>query len=497
MNPEKPVEPVTKQLRNRTISVEQRESKKKGSKPNPFIALKDTVEEASTSQEQNLNSSDNESENNVSQNDSQISNSEAETSVIQVPQNNTVSPIIIKVEAASSEETDDDDSDVGGTVENPNNLEAEVEQNDIPEELIEQIDNPQEIMAENAISITDLVEVIPKVSDEKTLEHFISIVDNLTTQVPAAQMPIFLIVIKSRIIGKAFQAIKGKVLDDWNAIKTTLQTHLDVKIDYSTALNRLTRIKQERDDTLKCFIEKIRDALAVLNKVTAKDIPEGSRPQVILINDATAKNTFEAGLGNHSLKTVTIAAQKTSFVDSYSFATNQEQTNFPNRVETDKKDGFKPKVENKSGYCFKCNQTGHRAYNCFKPNSPPRQNNSPPTFNRNNSYNGPNPYKNYDNNNRFNNSPNTNQNFRNDNNYQRNAPASQGFNRNNQNGFAPRPNNGWNDYNNQNRQSRPNNGPPRNQNGQTENRNANIRTIREAEEDWDAISPLEVTETGN
>lgn len=527
-----PTEEVIRYLRGRTVSVDTKITQKKPSKskPNPFSALKETEEE-NTSENQNLPSVVNiETDENIAHSSNQESNSQArispviltfsefnsnlapdqrvnlDTSVEEEDQENSNTEAIkIKPEPVSNnnsetESEDDVANDNSEPLENNDNLNVHNQgviqiQAEIQPEIQPEIhNNPEENMAA-AISITDLVEVIPKVSDEKSLEHFIAIVDNLTTQVPEEQLPMFLIVVKSRIIGKAFQAIKGKTLADWNEIKATLQAHLDVKIDYSTALNRLTRIKQDRDETLRSFIEKIRDALAVLNKVTVKDIPLASQAQVILINDATARNTFEAGLGNHSLKTVTIAAQKTSFVDSYSFATNQEQTNFPTK---ERKEEAKSKPEPKTMVCFKCNQVGHRAINCFKSNSPPRRNNTSPDFVRNNSYNGPNLYRNYDNN-RPNNSQNFNRSPRdNNNNYQRNAPVNQNYNRNNQNGFSSNPNNGWNSYNNPNRQNRPN-VDQRNQNaiGPAEHRNSNIRTIRETEENWDEISPLEVNEAGN
>lgn len=503
---------TVRKLRGRTISIEQTQKKTSKSKPNPFSALKvpeesetpetDSTQGASSStQPQTLPiTPSNESSSNLAHSIGQ--QSELEAPIIEGKLDNP-NPVHIKIETSSSDEANTEESANEDRTSDTENRVIDTEaDNQINKINQENPNNEEDIMAV-AFSLTNLSEVIPKVTDEKSLEHFVFTVDNLVSEITELQKPLFLVIVKSRIVGKAYQAIKGKTFANWEEIKTTLQTHLEMKIDYSTALNRLTRITQKYDETLKAFIERIRDALGVLNKVTAKDIPQESRAQVILINDATAKNTFEAGIKNQALKTVTIAAQKATFVDSYSFASNQEQTNFPSK---DKKEDSK-KTEEKTIVCFKCNKVGHRAFNCFKSNSPPRRDNGPPNVTRSNSYNGPNSYKSFDNT-RSNSYQNLNQNSRsnnhnyqsreNYNNYQRSAANSQSFNRNNPNGFSSRPTNGWNNNNNQTRQNRPNY-EQRSQSamGHSENRNANIRTVRETELDWDEISPANVTETGN
>lgn len=218
-----------------------------------------------------------------------------------------------------------------------------------------------------AFTATQYVDLIPKCEDEKTVEQFVSIVDGLYSGINDENTRlIFTAIIKSKILGKAFNAIKGKNQDTWANIKTHLVAGLEDKLDPAMASNKLIQIRQKKSESLKEYISRIKEALADLDKVSIRGtVHEQVKTHVLQLNDATAKNTFEFGLWNRQLKTIVVAAQKATFSESQSFAVNQQQTNFPDLKEEEENNMKSNKSPNKKDViCFKCNYKGHIAPDC-------------------------------------------------------------------------------------------------------------------------------------
>lgn len=84
-------------------------------------------------------------------------------------------------------------------------------------------------------SSSQLFDIIPKYSDEYSVEQFIAIVDNLLPAIPEAQKILFMTIVKTKITGKAFRATKGQIINNWAEMKEVLTTNLEEKLDvYST-----------------------------------------------------------------------------------------------------------------------------------------------------------------------------------------------------------------------------------------------------------------------
>jgi hypothetical protein len=374
---------------------------------------------------------------------------------------------------------------------------------------IESNTNTQKL-TDMALTSAQYSDIIPSCKDVKDVEQFVSIVDELYKELEEDKKKIFLAITRAKITGKAFDAIKGKDTSTWELLKETLTKGLEEKVDMSTASNKLTHIKQLPEEKLKEYVERIKDALAVLNRTAIRQFSDETvKTQILALNDATAKNTFEAGLTDIGLKTVVVAAQKATFNDSFNFATNQQHTNFPMKKE--EKNEKKANTEKKNINCFKCGKPNHYANECYanriRSRSLPSRQETFRSFNANN--------------NNFRNIPNVN-NFRNNSYGYRNfnGTSNSYVNRDNR-PIVPNTNtnsvvNG-NSANNKNNWSKPNLPPfnsqyknsnfvnnsanrnaSNNNRGLSSNRNT-IRVIRENETDWNEIVPLyeNTTTAGN
>lgn len=336
-----------------------------------------------------------------------------------------------------------------------------------------------------ALTSAQYSDIIPMCKDVKDVEQFVTIVQDLYAEVGEGNKRMFLAIVRAKITGKAFDAIKGKDTSTWPFLKETLTKGLEEKVDMATASNKLTHIKQLPNEKLKNYIERIKEALAVLNRTAIRQFTEEAvKNQILSLNDATAKNTFEAGLIDIRLKTVVVAAQKETFNDSYNFATNQQHTNFPQKKGDDKKSDFE-----KKGNCFKCGKSNHYANECYSNRDrlrsrslPGRPNDFKPDIRA-----VPNPS-----NNRFyGNTANSvdNRNIRPVN--SSNNPNPNGYNSNNRNNW-PRPGTGqgFNQSKSQNfGNSNSNRGTQGGNRPFNSNRNT-IRIIRENQADWGDIIPL-------
>lgn len=79
-----------------------------------------------------------------------------------------------------------------------------------------------------------------------------------------------------------------------------------------TAHNKLKHIRQGQHESLRKYIDRIKTALAALDRATTNLVSPVAQAEVIKLNSATAKNIFESWLHNKELKTAVIAAKSVS-----------------------------------------------------------------------------------------------------------------------------------------------------------------------------------------
>lgn len=343
-----------------------------------------------------------------------------------------------------------------------------------------------------ALTSTQLVDIIPKCTSEEDVEQFVAIVDKLFKQIKAEDMPIFLAIVTAKVQKKAYDAIKGITIDTWNSLKDALTKGLEQKIDRATATNRLMHIKQKKDEKLKDYTGRVKDALAVLNRATIREIAEEeSRKCLLEQNDAIAKNTFESGIKDDKLKTIVVASKEKTFNDSHNCAVNQQQTNFP--TEESKTSTSKDSLNKIT--CFYCQKPNHTANECFKKFKDTRSKSLSPNSNRyqSNNYNRNGNFGQNRTNSFTNRNIDSTQNSNRNTNFTGNGRFNSYNNANNERGAQTSNNSNRSNYNANNRGNW-NRNTNSNTNSGNSNRNSangtNMRVLREENVDWDEIVPF-------
>lgn len=216
-------------------------------------------------------------------------------------------------------------------------------QNSFTQQIINQIpnsENNRETRTNNneseemALSIQQVIDLVPEFNGEQNqLDQFLTTVQALNDNIDAANRALFIVIVKSKLKGKAFEIINAGNFNTLEEIKNALTRGIKPKIDMQTATQNLFRIKQNSGESTKDYSERIKKALAQLDDVTMREVPEALRNEMNTHNQKLAKQTFEANLYNFSLKTIVISAEKVTLSDSIDFALTQEQKFFSQKTQ--------------------------------------------------------------------------------------------------------------------------------------------------------------------
>lgn len=169
--------------------------------------------------------------------------------------------------------------------------------NTLPENTPAPVENNSEMSLTTALSIEFLASLIPNTfnGNRSTFSQFISDCDNAISLCAPHQMRPILIFIISRISGSAREQIEGKIYNSWEEVKNDLRKFYKPQNDnfltYIQLMERLNNLRQDRNESVTSFFEKIEKTVKDLtNSITAANNDQ-RQGKVTLINDL-ATNRF-------------------------------------------------------------------------------------------------------------------------------------------------------------------------------------------------------------
>lgn len=129
----------------------------------------------------------------------------------------------------------------------------------------------------------------------------------------------FLLLLKTKFSGPAFEFIKYKELDDWETLKNDLRVKFCQARSISSINLKLGKTKQELNESIKDFGDKIEKILSELNDACVVKGGIKSMETFQTINLDLALRSFEQGLKDKNIQIII----KASRFDNLNFAINE------------------------------------------------------------------------------------------------------------------------------------------------------------------------------
>lgn len=161
--------------------------------------------------------------------------------------------------------------------------------------------------------------------------------------------------IRVKLTGRAKEVVTATNANTWDQIKTALRSEMLQPISTQSASKQLSRLRQNENESIEAFGERVKKLLSLLNNSYAPTISAAALIEIRTENAKMAQTVFEDGLNNTFLKMGVMNAQKTSLADSIHEAMDKEPRWTRNR-------GSKDGKTHKS--CNHCGKPGHIEEDC-------------------------------------------------------------------------------------------------------------------------------------
>lgn len=159
--------------------------------------------------------------------------------------------------------------------------------------------------------------------------------------------------IRSRLKGKAAEAIRELTENTWLAIKTLLRTNLRPQEGPKLALLQMSKIKQGLTEGLENYAKRTTDLLQAINLATDPTLNQETQNYIKTGNDTKAKDAFEDGLRDKDLRDRVIAGNLPSLQRSIEYAKEQSIRLM------ERKENSVPAIR-----CNFCQKLGHKERDC-------------------------------------------------------------------------------------------------------------------------------------
>lgn len=221
-------------------------------------------------------------------------------------------------------------------------------------------------MASPVLSLDMAVKLIPNYDGKREeLQRFINSCEFALDKVGENYRSLLLEIIKNKITGKAYNVIRFRNLENWEALKLQLEEFYIEKRSIAHLQLELTTCRQKLDEDVRAYSHRIEKILAPLIDASIEGKGRESALAIQGLLKQQALNIFQEGL-LQPLKLIVKAKGKTEFEDAVAIAILEECA-FKSDRESQRFFGHKTKNEQAKSQkqCFNCGKKGHISAQCY------------------------------------------------------------------------------------------------------------------------------------
>lgn len=259
----------------------------------------------------------------------------------------------------------------------------------------------------NTTAIMKLTEFLPSYDGSTDVEIFILKINLILPQVPEADRPFFLTLLKLKLNGTAADYIAAQVCADVLAFIDLLRDRFQLIKKPEIYQTQLSQVRQNKDEQLSDFAARVMKIASLLNTAFAREIGIPLSPELIAMNARQAIKAFVDGFNNQELRTTLRLREFNNISEAITVAEELRARIFSANFDSSKKPQNPANTNNSSRIiCNYCQKSGHFERDCRskiagRPRVPPNQTNQenqnnqnapqrPPSNNPNPNYHGTN-----------------------------------------------------------------------------------------------------------
>lgn len=176
----------------------------------------------------------------------------------------------------------------------------------------------------------------------------------------------FLLLLKTKFVGQAFEFIKYKQIDDWETFKKEIKTKFSDTRSIVNINLELGKLKQDSGESVQNFANRVEKVLGELNDAYILKGGDGDMKTFQAINSDLALRAFEQGLRDPQIQLIIKACRFTDLKSAFDRAKEEEMLNSNPVAQSNDSLESKPlSTNNNKINCQFCHKLGHTADICY------------------------------------------------------------------------------------------------------------------------------------